>query len=271
LPRPLRDLDETLRRLPPAGSDDRALVMDELVARVIRGVALFCDEPGAIVPAQRALRVLSARPKKIRPDIEHLQSALRRIDEQLGRAEGGFSRLLDTALSSGDVLAVSALSPDAVSDELRPLADRLALAARVLAAVDDLADALDAPRDLPAAAAILDATLGLLEEHDGASRGAADDAGRAWLQTRELDAPLEDLVGARPSLLALDGVDALDERTARALALWTLAHRLAAKRDIHGAADRSALDTLLARGRLVPIEVFDAADLWGQLDDDGKR
>ena len=77
----------------PKGDEEARLAwLDSLAARLIAAVAPFCDEPRALLPAQRALLVLAGRRAGPEPELAGLSRALKQIDQQLGRERGGFSR-----------------------------------------------------------------------------------------------------------------------------------------------------------------------------------
>lgn len=252
-----------------ASHDDRLAWLDEIAVRLIAGAAAFCDEPQALVPAQRSLLLLAGRRSTVNADLADLSRALRRIDEQVGASGGGFSRLLDAALSSGDVLVEERLDAALVDDELRPLASALENVARELLALDDLAHALSLPADLPAGVIVLEGTLDLAE---GAGVILDEETAAVAMQViarRGLDGRLAALVGLRDALEHIDDSlvdEAVTAQVTTPLALWILAHRLARHERLEEAADRAALDRLVASAGLVPLEVFDAASLWRDLD-----
>lgn len=273
LPRPLHHLLSTLALAPgvDAPDDERLPWLDQLAARLLAAAAAFSEEPDSLVPAQRSLLLLAGRRGTARPDLADLSRALRRIDEQVGAAGGGFSRLLDAALSSPSVVVEERLDPEQVDEELRPLAHALEGLARELLALDDLAHALSSSADLAAGAVLLEGTLDLAEGSGALPAGddASLHAATRWIARRGLDERLSSLLSLRDALDTLE--DAHVDAAVRAhvttpLALWILAHRLAHEGGLEEAADRGALERLLAEAGLVPLEVFDAASLWRDLD-----
>ncbi len=262
----------TLTRAPLAGaSDEQSLLwIDEVAARFIAATALFCDEPQALVPAQRSLLLLASRRPSANADLADLSRALRRIDEQVGAAGGGFSRLLDAALSSGDIASEERLRAEATPEDVRPLALALEQVARELLALDDLAHALSVPADLPAGAVVLEGTLDLAEGCGVVREAELGDVAERVIERRALDPRLASLLRLRGALEHTDGalVEAAEaSAVTTSLSLWILAHRLARHERLEEAADRAALDRLLASAGLVPLEVFDAASLWRDLSD----
>lgn len=273
LPRPLHELLSTLARAPEAdASDDERLPwLDELAARLLAAAAAFSDEPNALVPAQRALLLLAGRRGTAKPDLADLSRALRRIDEQVGSSGGGFSRLLEAALSSPGIVVERRLDAATVPEELRPLAYALEGVSRELLALDDLAHALSQSADLAAGAILLEGTLDLAEGAGALAPGddAALDLATRAVERRGLDARLVTLLSLRGALERLDKrlVDeAVRARVQTPLALWLLASRLAHHERLEDAPDRTALERLLAEAGFVPLEVFDAASLWRDLE-----
>lgn len=273
LPRPLHELLSTLARAPGADAhdDDRLPWLDELAARLLAAAAAFCDEPNALVPAQRALLLLAGRRGAAKPDLADLSRALKRIDEQVGSSGGGFSRLLEAALSSPAIRVEQRLDAATVDEELRPLAFALEGVARELLALDDLAHALSQSADLTAGAILLEGTFDLAEGAGALLPGdeAAIDLATRMIERRGLDRRLVAMLSLRGALEALDDAlvdEAVRARVATPLALWVLASRLAHDEGLEDAPDRAALERLLAEAGLVPLEVFDAASLWRDLE-----
>lgn len=273
VPRPLRELLSSLGRAPQAGADGDARLswIDEVAARLIGAVAAFCDEPQAVASAQRSLLLLGGRRGSTKADLDDLSRALRRIDEQVGAAQGGFSRLLDAALTSGSVVVEERLSASSIEGELHPLALALEQIARELLALDDLAHALSVPAELPAGAVVLEGTLDLAEGAGVVCDEEVVGVARQVIARRGLDERLGVLLGLRHALEHIDD-SVVEEAVARGVAtplsLWVLAHRLAGHERLEAAPDRAALDRLLCSAGLMPLEVFDAATLWRDLDDD---
>jgi hypothetical protein len=252
----IRTLLETIAAAPTAqaADEERLQWLGAITARLVAALAPFCDEPNAILPAQRALLVLAGRPSRPPADLSGLSRALRQIDERLGRDQGGFSRLLDAALT--------------IDEPLRPLAVELERTGRELLAVDDLAHALSCSTELVAGALVLEAALDLATSGDGLSHGDAVALGTRWIKQRGLSHELVTLLEHRDALETLDNkaVSAMgDEPTARAFAIWIIAHRVASGERLEDATDRPAIAALLERAGLIPLEVFDAASLWREL------
>lgn len=264
----LRSLLDTLAS-DPGDSGARLQWFGTLTARLVAALAPFCDEPTAILPAQRALLVLAGRAARPPSDLSALSRALRQIDERLGRDGGGFSRLLDAALSAGESLDVERERADDVEPRLKPLASELERTGRELLAIDDLSHALGRSSELPAGAVVLEAAIDLATARDELSEDDAAALADAWIAQRGLDPALARLLGARAAIEHVTRAHldlARDGAPADALALWVLAHRVVDGAGVERAPDRDELDELLAIAKLVPLEVFDAASLWRDLE-----
>jgi hypothetical protein len=270
VPQPIRDLLDRLRTTPPGGeADERLTWLDSLAARLIAAVAPFCDEPRALLPAQRALLVLAGRRPGQQPELAGLSRALKDIDQQLGRDRGGFSRLLDAALSAGDAINVERIDAGAVDIDLRELALALEDLGRELLAIDDLCHALSAPAEIAAGAVILEGALDLAEGVDVAGHDELDALTAAWTSHRGIDAKLARVIALRAALERVDEplvARASETGVAQPLAIWLLGHRVAAGQRLEDAPDRAAIEALLEAADLVPLEVFDAASLWRDLE-----
>lgn len=265
LSKPLRDLYDTLEALPRADDEERWAWLDRLAVRVVAALAPFLEEPAALLPAQRTLRLVFGRPEKAGRPLGGLSQALRQIDDRLGPELGGFSRLLDSVLSAEDVVVVPRLFVESVPEALRPLAERLEGRARALSALDDLSHALFTPSDLAAAVLVVEEVVSLAVLHGLFAKGEVDEVVTGWLNARGLDERVAELFSLRAAKeeLSLEAVKrARTLRLARSLALFVLAERLSIKARLEDAPDREAMEALLGAARLVPLEVFDLAGLF---------
>lgn len=262
MPRSVRALSKALQDLPGPGDPARLEAVDHLAARLVSALARFCDRPAALVPPQRALLLLGGRPGSADDGLATLLTALQRIDSGLG-GEGGFSRLLESALEAGDVVTPQRLQASGLQDELAPLGRRLEQIGQALVALDDLAHSLGTPATAAAGALLADATWGLVAEAEGSDEDEARAAAAAWTAHREASEEVQALLPFGAALWSLDDevlADARAARLTRSLALWVLAVRLAdAERSLVGD-DRAALEQLLHEAGPWPLAVFSLAE-----------
>ena len=262
--RALRELSAAIAGLPEVDAPvfDRLVALDRAAAVASGALGAFCAEPGAVLPAQRALMLLGARPFAPAADLSGIEAAL------ADAPESGYSRLLESTLSAGQVSAEDPVDPADLETDLQPLGRALVDVSRALLAVDDLAHALSVPSDLAAAAVFTDGVFDLAEAAGKVKSGERAELSVAWALHRGARVGLSKLLGLRGALVeATDNLvaDAVAARVAIPLAVWVLSDRLASNRQV-ATEDRPALDRLLVAAGLVPLEVFDAADLWRDLE-----
>ncbi|MFZ9889263.1 MAG: hypothetical protein ACO3JL_17350, partial [Myxococcota bacterium] len=264
--RPINELLSTLSRAPvaPAAIEEKLVWLGELVARLVAAASAFAEEPGGILAAQRALLVMPGLPGAMTRDLGALRERIRPRG-----TDNGLTRLLDSAPRRSVIKVTHAPSPEEMPPALRPMARELTQLARELQALDDLAYALDDRSDLSAGALVLDAVFDL-----GAACGTFENAevtglGALFVSHRSLDPRLATLLALRRAVETLDGavlVEAERGGVLRALSLWVLAGRTARGQTLEASKDRVLLDQLLQGAGLAPVEVFDAASLWLDLE-----
>ncbi len=270
VPKALRDVLKAVAALPAADAplDDRLFALDRIAALLPGAVAPFLDAPGALVPAQRALLLVGPRPLRADAAVDALAEGLRRVELDVPAAGEGFSRLLESALSAGDVLVVPRLAAEAIDDDARTAAFALEDAGRELSAIDDLGHALSSSTPIPAGAALAGGVLALCVAVGAAAFTELDALMVRWLVARGARREVSDLFALRASLFALDD-DAVTRARAtkveRAFALWLLAARLARGMPLDGV-DRPQVEALLRAAGLQPVVVFSAATLWQDRD-----
>jgi hypothetical protein len=267
LPRPVQlyiELMEEISAAPPP--DDLATLLARVSAATLGALTAFADSPEAVIPARRALLVAGPSQEGSEEAMDALQEALMQADQRLGAPHAGFSRLLQSALESGDLqvlprVDVQALAP-ALRDRLMPLQE----AAAILDALDDLSHALNAPPDLPAAACVLEAVRGALIEVEFDAPDALDEALTEWLLARGAKTRVIGLFalrGARHGLNEKLREQATEHGLAAPLALWMLGDRLG--RGIgFSHTDRPELERLLSDAGLVPLGALEGAEFWDE-------
>jgi len=266
VPEGLRALLRIVAKAPGADAFD---VMDRAAAALPAACGPFLDAPAAVLPAQRALLLLGARPARADRAVDALAEGLRRVDDQRSMegdpvdAGPGFSRLLESALEAGLVRAVARIEADAVDEDARRAAFVLEDVARELSALDDLGHALGRSTTAAAGAAATRALAKLF-----ADAGAADLPWDAWLRRRGVRPEVAALLPLAERIVLVDDDAVAAARAAGVLvpyALWVVAGRLARGAPLDGA-DRPALDALLATAGLHPVDVYARAASWQDRD-----
>ncbi len=275
LPRSLTLLQTAIDRAKVAPDEERAASLDHAAARLVEAV-LACGVPaGAVMPAQRTLLLLGRRPRRapIAADPGPLLGALEDIFVGDPNEVGGFSRLLQSAIDAGEYAATESIDADEVDAEDLGTYEIVQGLVRRLSAVDDLSHALSVRADFPAALCVAHHLAHAVCDDPQVRPSDVTDLTIAWLAHRGVPDDLGDVVDVRDGATDLDS--ALVARASnlglgqtRALTLWVLADQLANR--IRPSDDvRDNWRLLLERARLAPLEVFDTADLWRTLDDEG--
>lgn len=269
-----------------AHSDAEILrLLDAVAAHLIAAVAPLIPEPAALSAPMRALGILSptksqkAAPQiaKILDDNPDIPSLVKSALQLLAKPLDGTNANTANAANAANAVLIPEGQPwtldeiaalDQASNgkiALLPLAKVVHTVMRALLALDDLVYALSLPpyRAQPAAAAVVALALARLPHIDGKIVPA-------WLKHRGARPEVEHVWHLRHTLTHLSPADvdcAAQQNCADLLALWLLAMRLADLQSLDSK-DRPALEALCQRARLVPLEVFDAASLWNDLNPD---
>lgn len=264
--RPINELLSALSRAPlaAAATEDKLAWLGEVVARLLAAIGTFTQEPAGVLAAQRSLLVMPGLAGAVKKDLAPMRERIRPSGP-----ETGITQLLDSGPRHHFVKLTPALSPEQVVPGLRPIAGELTQLARELQAIDDLAYALDDKSELSAGALVLEASLDLGVGWGTFEEAEFSHAGARFVAHRALEPRLATLLSLRRALDSVDDgalIEAERGGVLRALALWVLAVRTARGERLEASEDRNMLDRLLESAGLAPVEVFDAATLWLDLD-----
>lgn len=271
VPRSLTHLSSSIARVRTAKDGEEFSALDHAAARLVEAGHACGVHPSVLLPAQRTLMLLGGRPRRgatpANPD--GLLAALDAVMDPQAQS-GGFARLLQSAIDAGEFAAAEEIQLSDVSDDERPVFQLVSDLKRRYVAIDDITHALDVRPDFPAALALAQSMIAFAFE--GASAAEQSQRLADWLSHRGVNDQLLAVVDARGNADDLDAAvmkeaAALGVGQARALGLWMLSDQLASRKR-PAPENLGHWHTLLAQGRLAALEVFDAADLWLQLDDD---
>jgi len=266
MPESVRHLSDRVAALVDANDADWGRALDGAGAALLAALGRFCDEPEATVPPQRALMMVVGKGDTQSADPDGLTDALKQVDADLGSERGGFSRLLESALTGELLIIADRLHVDEVEPGLRPLATILDKTGARLTALDDVAHALGLTAQFASGALVTECLMRLAYPDETVE--ARVDLGRRWLRERGVQHRLVELFGLLPAVVTLTAelIDVAAERGIAAdLAMWVLADRIPVEGGLE-TEDRALLEQLLERAGLLPLEVFDAAQLWLTID-----
>lgn len=270
VPRSLTHLTSSIARVRGAKAEEKFSALDHAAARLVEAGHACGVLPSVLLPAQRTLMLLGGRPRRgaTPTDPDGLLAALDAVMDPQAQS-GGFSRLLQSAIDAGEFAAAEEVRLSDVSDDERPAFQAVLELKRHYVAIDDLTHALDVRPDFPAAFTLAKTLVAFAFDDLPANeqrQWLAD-----WLAHRGVNPQLLAVVEARGTADDLDATvlekaKPLGVGQARALSLWVLSDQLASRMR---PAEKNIghWHTLLDQGRLAALEVFDAADLWLQLDD----
>ena len=245
--------------------DERIVTVDRLAARLLGIVSQVSQTPNVILGIQRLLLLMGARRSKANPAVPSLLDALDRLDLDMGTPSGGFSRLLASAIDTGENIETQQLDESSFPTERQRFVSVFRQLEEQLSLLDDLGFAIGLRIDLPATAAALHGLFSILEDEDWMSQQQSHEVTQAWLVHRGVSNTFRSLFLLRPHLdqLTNEAVSlAREHNVSQPFALWLLSHRqhISKNRPPH-CADMELIERLFSDANMVPAEIFSLADL----------
>lgn len=265
-------LSALLRRTRSVGVDTDGSIdlqsVHYLLVDMLSAAACLVTTASAIAPARKILGIL-AKGATSAAGFDDVTRLMQGVDTALGPQLGGFSRLLQSALEAGELVLPDHMDRAAITGPTRTALRAAIVLSAELDALDDLSHALSLPRDRAAACACFAATADVLVTHGGMALPTAYAALLEWAEARHVHKKLAAVLALRTHITAMPaGTQPADDVDARALFMWTLAHRLTHGRPVRGA-DEDAFVALAARVHVDMAEVDDLASFWEPLTDIG--